>query len=63
MTTTAIYTINGGAEIAYQKGKSRVVVSKGGAKRCEVMERGAWRASRGYLKPNHIEEVKSAVRA
>ena len=61
---TAIYTINNATELAFQKGTSRVVVSRSNsAKRHEVKENGEWRPARGYFKPNFIEVVKNAVRA
>lgn len=63
MSKASIYTINGGAEIAYQKGTSRAVVKKDGSEFHEVKENGEWRAARGYFHPHFIAKVKALVSA
>lgn len=59
----SIYTMNNGAEVAYQRGTSRVVTDKAGETlRHEVKEAGSWRDARGYFKPNFIQAVKEAIK-
>ncbi len=61
--TASIYTMKNGAEVAFQRGTSRVVTSKNGdTLRHEVKEAGAWRPARGYFKPHFIQSVKDALK-
>lgn len=59
----SIYTMKNGAEVAFQRGTSRVVTDNAGKTlRHEVKESGAWRPARGYFKPYLVQAVRDALK-